>query len=71
MVEGGFATPFELEIASYVADIMCGGDVPGGTLITEQYLLDLEREVFMKLCSHPKTLERMEHMLNKGKTLRN
>jgi 3-hydroxyacyl-CoA dehydrogenase len=71
MVEGGFATEFELEIASMVADIMCGGDVPGGTLITEQYLLDLEREAFMKLCAHPKTLERIEHMLKNGKALRN
>ncbi len=71
MVEGGFATEFELEIASMVADIMTGGDVPGGTVISEQYLLDLEREAFMKLCAHPKTLERIEHMLKNGKALRN
>ena len=71
MVEGGFATEFELEITSMVADIMCGGDVSGGTLLTEQYLLDLEREAFMRLCANPKTLERIEHMLKTGKKLRN
>ena len=71
MVAGGFATEFELEIARMVADIMCGGDVPGGTLISEQYLLYLEREVFMALCKNPKTLERIEHMLKNGKALRN
>lgn len=71
MMAGGFATAYEVEIATVVADVMTGGDVPAGTLITEQYLLDLEREGFMKLCGNPKTLERIEHMLKTGKALRN
>lgn len=71
MMAGGFATAYEVEIATVVADVMTGGDVPAGTLITEQYLLDLEREGFLKLCGNPKTLERIEHMLKTGKALRN
>jgi 3-hydroxyacyl-CoA dehydrogenase len=45
--------------------------VPTGTLISEQYLLDLERGAFLSLCGRPKTLERIEHMLSTGKPLRN
>jgi 3-hydroxyacyl-CoA dehydrogenase len=71
MMAGGFATEYELEIASEVVDVMTGGDVPGGTLITEQYLLDLERKSFLKLCGNEKTIERIEHMLKVGKVLRN
>jgi 3-hydroxyacyl-CoA dehydrogenase len=71
MMTGGFATPYDVEIANIVADIMTGGDVPAGTLITEQYLLDLECEGFLRLCGNPKTLERIEHMLKSGKSLRN
>ena len=48
-----------------------GGDVPAGTLITEEYLLELEREAFVRLCGQKKTLERIQHMLKKGKPLRN
>jgi 3-hydroxyacyl-CoA dehydrogenase len=71
MMAGGFATAYEVEIATIVADVMTGGDVPAGTLITEQYLLDLEREGFLRLCGNSKTLERIEHMLKTGKALRN
>jgi 3-hydroxyacyl-CoA dehydrogenase len=71
MKMGGFATEYEEVIGGYIADIMCGGDVPPGTIITEQYLLDLERESFLKLCGNKKTLERIQHMLKKGKPLRN
>jgi 3-hydroxyacyl-CoA dehydrogenase len=45
--------------------------VPAGTLVTEQYLLELEREGFLKLCGNKKTVERIQHMLKKGKPLRN
>jgi 3-hydroxyacyl-CoA dehydrogenase len=68
---GGFATEYEAEIGSVIADVITGGDVPTGTLISEQYLLDLEHEAFLSLCGRPKTLERIEHMLSTGKPLRN
>jgi 3-hydroxyacyl-CoA dehydrogenase len=69
--EGRQITPFERIIAGKVADILCGGDVPSGTLVSEQYLLDLERERFLSLCGEAKTLERISHLLKTGKTLRN
>jgi 3-hydroxyacyl-CoA dehydrogenase len=68
---GGFATPYEAEMGGLIADVITGGDVPAGTLVTEQYLLDLEREGFLKLCGNKKTAERIQHMLKKGKPLRN
>jgi 3-hydroxyacyl-CoA dehydrogenase len=50
---------------------MSGGNLPDGTEVTEQYLLDLEREAFVSLCGEPKTHARMEYMLKTGKPLRN
>ncbi|MDF1580643.1 MAG: 3-hydroxyacyl-CoA dehydrogenase/enoyl-CoA hydratase family protein [Desulfuromonadales bacterium] len=69
--QGGFATEYEAVMGGVIADVITGGDVPAGTLITEQYLLDLEREGFLKLCGNKKTAERIQHMLKKGKPLRN
>jgi 3-hydroxyacyl-CoA dehydrogenase len=71
MQMGGFVTPYEAEMGGVIAGVITGGDVPAGTLITEQYLLDLEREGFLKLCGNEKTVERIQHMLKKGKPLRN
>ncbi len=71
MAAGGFATEYEAEMGAIIAGVITGGDVPTGTLITEQYLLDLELEAFLHLCGNPKTLERIEHMLTTGKALRN
>lgn len=71
MMVGGFATEYEAEMGSVIADVITGGDVPTGTIISEQYLLELEREAFLSLCGRPKTLERIEHMLATGKPLRN
>lgn len=71
MMAGGFATEYEVEIGNLIAEVITGGDVPTGTLISEQHLLDLEREAFLSLCGRPKTLERIEHMLKTGKALRN
>ncbi|ADU66144.1 3-hydroxyacyl-CoA dehydrogenase NAD-binding protein [Desulfurispirillum indicum S5] len=71
MAQGGFATEYEAVMGSVIADVICGGDVPAGTPISEQYLLDLEREGFLKLCGNKKTVERVQHMLKKGKPLRN
>jgi len=68
---GGFATEYEEHIGGIIANIMSGGDVPAGTLVSEKYLLDLEREGFLKLCGNKKTLERIQHMLKSGKPLRN
>ncbi|BCA79080.1 3-hydroxyacyl-CoA dehydrogenase/enoyl-CoA hydratase family protein [Desulfuromonas sp. AOP6] len=69
--QGGFVTPYEAEMGGVIAGIITGGDVPAGTPISEQYLLDLEREGFLKLCGNKKTAERIQHMLKKGKPLRN
>ena len=59
------------KIAGKLAHVLAGGDVPAGTPVSEQYLLDLEREAFLSLCGEPKTQARMLHMLTKGKPLRN
>jgi len=71
MQQGGFVTEYEEQLGGSIADAICGGDVPAGTLISEEYLLKLERETFLKLCGQKKTAERIQHMLKKGKPLRN
>lgn len=68
---GGSPTEYELELTGHVADIMTGGDVSAGTLISEQHLLDLERQKLRQLSSNSKTLARIQHMLKVGKVLRN
>jgi 3-hydroxyacyl-CoA dehydrogenase len=71
MHTGGFISDYDRFLAGTIADVITGGDVPAGTLITEEYLLELEREAFVRLCGQKKTLERIRHMLQKGKSLRN
>ncbi len=71
MQQGGFISEYDQFLAGTIAEIITGGDVPSGTLITEEYLLELERESFVRLCGQKKTLERIQHMLKKGKPLRN
>jgi 3-hydroxyacyl-CoA dehydrogenase len=71
MKEGNFITEYEYEMGGIVADALCGGDVDPGTLITEQYLLDLEREGFVRLSKNQKTQERVDHILKTNKPLRN
>jgi len=71
MQMGNFITEYEAEMGTIIAQVMCGGDVNAGTLITEEYLLQLERENFLKLCGNKKTGERIQHMLKTGKPLRN
>jgi len=68
---GGFITEYEAEMGATIADVISGGDVLPGTPISEEYLLQLERQAFLKLCGHKKTAERIQHMLKKGKPLRN
>jgi 3-hydroxyacyl-CoA dehydrogenase len=58
-------------IAESVARVLCGGEVDGGSVVSEQYLLDLEREAFVELCKTEKTVARIEHMLKTGAPLRN
>ena len=71
MREGGYISQYDEHVAKKIAHIMSGGNLPDGTEVTEQYLLDLEREAFVSLCGEQKTQERMEYMLKKGKPLRN
>ncbi|MDT8421702.1 MAG: 3-hydroxyacyl-CoA dehydrogenase/enoyl-CoA hydratase family protein [Desulfuromonadales bacterium] len=71
MHQGGFVTEYEKELGGIIADVMTGGDVPPGTEISEQYLLELERQAFLRLCGNRKTGERIQHMLKTGKPLRN
>jgi 3-hydroxyacyl-CoA dehydrogenase len=71
MQMGNFITEYEAEMGTIIAQVMCGGDVNPGTLISEEYLLRLERESFLKLCGNKKTAARIQHMLKTGKPLRN
>lgn len=68
---GGYVSEHDALISSKLAYAICGGDLSVPTLVDEQYLLDLEREVFLSLCGEKKTLERIQHMLQTGKPLRN
>jgi 3-hydroxyacyl-CoA dehydrogenase len=69
--ESGYASAHDFTIASKLAHVLSGGDIPMGSKVTEQYLLDLEREAFLSLCGEPKTQARIAYMLRKGKPLRN
>lgn len=71
MVESKFASEHDALIANKLAYVLCGGQVAAGTELTEQHYLDLEREAFLSLCGEQKTLERMQHMLQHNKPLRN
>ena len=71
MMAGKYISEHDRKIANKLAYVMAGGDLSEPTLVTEQYLLDLEREAFLSLCTERKTLERIQFMLTKGKPLRN
>ncbi|EMT45264.1 3-hydroxyacyl-CoA dehydrogenase/enoyl-CoA hydratase family protein [Anoxybacillus flavithermus] len=71
MYHSGYISEHDLKIAKKLAYVIAGGSVPYGTEVDEQYLLDLEREAFLSLVGEPKTQARMQHMLVKGKPLRN
>lgn len=68
---GNYISEHDAKIAGKLAYVMCGGDLSEPTLVSEQYLLDLEREAFLSLCGERKTLERLQAMLKTGKPLRN
>ncbi len=71
MFYSGYISEHDMKIAKKLAYVIAGGKVPYGTEVDEQYLLDLEREAFLSLVVEPKSQQRMQHMLLKGKPLRN
>jgi len=71
MRDGGFISAHDFHIASLIANVVCGGDVDAGTLVTEEYLMTLERKAFCSLLEHPKTQERIMGMMSTGKPVRN
>lgn len=71
MWRAGYATEHDVVVAKKLAYVMCGGDLSEPTLVSEQYLLDLEREAFLSLCGEKKTLERIQSVLKSGKPIRN
>lgn len=68
---GGYASDHDIKIAQKIGYVLCGGDLSYSQKVSETYLLDLEREAFLSLCSEPKTLERIQFMLENNKPLRN
>jgi 3-hydroxyacyl-CoA dehydrogenase len=71
MQKAGYATAHDAEVAKKLAYVMCGGDLSEQSLVSEQYLLDLEREAFLSLCGEKKTLERIQSVLKSGRPIRN
>jgi 3-hydroxyacyl-CoA dehydrogenase len=71
MRDGGFISNHDFHIASLIANVVCGGDVDAGTMVSEEYLMTLERRAFCALLAHPKTQERIMGMLSTGKPVRN
>ena len=71
MRQGDFITDYEVKLGGKIAEVLCGGHVTPGAPMSEQYILDLEREGFKSLCGERKTQERIQYTLKTGKTLRN
>ncbi|MBK7000366.1 MAG: 3-hydroxyacyl-CoA dehydrogenase/enoyl-CoA hydratase family protein [Rhodoferax sp.] len=71
MRDGGFVSAHDFHIASLIAEVVCGGEVDAGSLVTEEYLMMLERKAFCSLLTHPKTQERIMGMMSTGKPVRN
>jgi 3-hydroxyacyl-CoA dehydrogenase len=71
MRQGDFITDYEVKLGGKIAEVLCGGHITPGTPVSEQYILDLEREGFKSLCGERKTQERIQYTLKTGKTLRN
>jgi len=71
MRQGGYISDYDVVVAEKLANVLSGGRLTGEPTVSEQYLLDLEREAFLSLCGNPKTQERMQYMLKMGKPLRN
>jgi 3-hydroxyacyl-CoA dehydrogenase len=71
MRQGGYVSDYDMQVGEKLAKVLTGGNLTGEPVVSEQYLLDLEREAFLSLCGNPKTQERMQYMLKTGKPLRN
>jgi len=71
MRDGGFVSAHDYKLGAMIAEVVCGGDIEPGSLVNEQWLLDLERKAFMELLNHPKTQERIMGMMQTGKPVRN
>ena len=71
MRQADYITDYEVKLGSKIAEVLCGGNITPGTPVSEQYVLDLEREGFKSLCGEKKTQERIQYTLKTGKTLRN
>ncbi|MDP1649065.1 MAG: 3-hydroxyacyl-CoA dehydrogenase/enoyl-CoA hydratase family protein [Rubrivivax sp.] len=71
MRDGGFISAHDFHISTLIAEVVCGGDVDAGSLVTEEYLMAMERDRFCSLLEHPKTQERIMGMLSTGKPVRN
>ena len=71
MRDGGFISAHDFHISALIADVVCGGDVDAGSLVSEEYLMALERRHFCALLEHPKSQERIMGMLQTGKPVRN
>jgi 3-hydroxyacyl-CoA dehydrogenase len=71
MRDGGFISAHDYKLGAMIAGVVCGGEVESGSLVDEQWLLDLERKAFMELLNHPKTQERVMGMMQTGKPVRN
>jgi 3-hydroxyacyl-CoA dehydrogenase len=71
MRQGDYITDYEVKLGGKIAEVLCGGNLTPGTPVSEQYILDLEREGFKSLCGEKKTKERIQYTLKTGKTLRN
>lgn len=71
MEQGGYATAHDAKVARKLAYVMCGGDISEPAIVSEQYLLNLEREAFLSLCGERKTLERLQSVIKTGKPIRN
>jgi 3-hydroxyacyl-CoA dehydrogenase len=69
--QGGYMSEYDAEISGKLAHVLCGGNLSAGQWVSEQYLLDLEREAFVGLLAQPKTIDRIQAMLATGKPLRN
>ena len=71
MRDGGFISAHDFHIARLIAEVVCGGQVDAGTLVSEEYCMAMERKAFGSLLNHPKTQERIMGMMSTGKPVRN
>jgi 3-hydroxyacyl-CoA dehydrogenase len=71
MYSGNYISEHDVKISQKLAYVLCGGDLSQPSIVSENYLLDLEREAFLQLCTERKTLERIQSIITGGKVLRN